>query len=97
MSRQLSASPKMKFETKRYTKLFLVLLEWSIFGGLIIGVGFFVQEVWKDYQTQVTTVKQYSEKWEEIVPPTMTFCFNPPVKPAVLDKYNISILELLGN
>ena len=96
MSRQLSTSPKLEFENKRYTKSFLVLLEWSIFSGLIIGVGFFVQEVWNDYQTQVTTVKQYSEKWEEIVPPTMTFCFNPPVKPSVLDKYNISILELLG-
>ena len=65
MSRQLSTSPKLEFETKRYTKLFLVLLEWSIFSGLIIGVGFFVQEVWNDYQTQVTTVKQYSEKWRK--------------------------------
>ena len=85
-----------KIGSKKVLKLFLIILEWSIFGGLMIGVGFFVQEVWNDYKSQVTTVKQYSEKWEKIIPPTMTFCFNPPVKPSVLEKYNISLPEFLG-
>ena len=86
----------MEFEVKKLIKLFLVLLEWATFVGLMLGVGFFVQEVWRDYQSKVTTIKQYSELWEELEPPTITFCFNPPIKKQVLLKYNKTLQEFLG-
>ena len=96
MSRKLSTSPKMEFETKKIVRLFLIVLEWATFGGLMLGVAFFVQEVWRDYQSQVTTIQQYSELWEEIEPPTIVFCFNPPIKGQVLEKYNKTLREVLG-
>ena len=69
------------------------------FGGLLVGVVFFVQDVWKEYSAKVTSVKQYSE-WQEkhkIVAPTVTFCFNSPIKMSSLKKYNVSLPEYLGH
>ena len=97
MSRKLNSSLKMEFESKKIIKLFLILLEWLTFGGLMIGVGFFVQEVWRDYQSHVTTIKQYSERFDATDPPTITFCFNPPIKTQVLEKYNLTIPQLLSH
>ena len=69
------------------------------FGGLLVGVVFFVQDVWKEYSAKVTSVKQYWE-WQEkhkIEAPTVTFCFNSPIKMSSLKKYNVSLPEYLGH
>ena len=69
-----------------------------VFGGLLVGVVFFVQDVWNEYSAKVTSVKQYSE-WQDkqkIASPTITFCFNPPIKMSSLKKYNVSLPEYLG-
>ena len=47
-------------------KKIILVVEWAIFLGLLIGVVLFVQNVWLDYLSKATSVKQYSETYQEL-------------------------------
>ena len=87
---------KSKCDRTKIVRISVKIVEWMIFAGLICGVGYFVQGVWYDYQSQETSIKQHSEKWDTITPPTITFCFNPPVKQSILEKYNLTFKDFFG-
>ena len=66
-------SYKMRAENRHFTndcKKVIVksckVLEWVIFLSLIIAVGLFVKDVWFDYLSKATSVKQYSEIYNEL-------------------------------
>ena len=63
---------------------------------LLVGVGYFVQDVCNDYLSQTTSIKQYTEIWEKLPAPTITICFNPGAKKSILDKYNLTLLQFSG-
>ena len=63
----------MRAENKHFTndcKKVIVksckVIEWVIFLSLLIAVGLFVQDVWFDYLSKATSVKQYSEIYNEL-------------------------------
>ena len=56
----------MKPMQPQSVKTFILFVEWSIFLALLIGVGLFVQNVWVDYLSKATSVKQYSETFHEL-------------------------------
>ena len=47
-------------------KQILKFVEWLTFLALLIGVGIFVQNVWLDYLSKATSVKQYTEHYNEL-------------------------------
>ena len=47
-------------------KKILKIVEWVTFLALLIGVGIFVQNVWLDYLSKATSVKQYTEHFNEL-------------------------------
>ena len=47
-------------------KRVIVFVEWSIFLALLIGVGLFVQNVWFDYLSKATAIKEYTETHHEL-------------------------------
>ena len=47
-------------------KKILKIVEWVTFLALLIGVGIFVQNVWLDYLSKATSVKQYTEHCNEL-------------------------------
>ena len=84
--------------TTKHTSFVRYFFKTLAFCGLLVGVVFFVQDVWNEYSAKVTSVKQYSE-WQDkqkIASPTITFCFNPPIKMSSLNKYNVNLPEYLG-
>ena len=72
------------------------VFEYLVLIGLLLGVGYFVQDVCKDYFSQTTSIKQYTEIWESLPAPTVTICFNPGAKKSVLTKYNLNLLQFSG-
>ena len=44
----------------------VLFIEWSIFLALLIGVGLFVQNVWSDYLSKATAIKEYTETHLEL-------------------------------
>ena len=45
---------------------FILFVEWSIFLALLIGVGLFVQDIWLDYLSKATAIKEYEETHLEL-------------------------------
>ena len=41
----------------------ILLIEWGIFLVLLIGVGLFVQDIWLDYLSKATAIKEYTEEY----------------------------------
>ena len=78
--------------TKTFCKIFL----WSTYLFLMVGVGFFVQEVYDEYFAKSTSIKSYVEIQDLMVPPTIMICFNPVVKNSVLLKYNMNLVDFIG-
>ena len=85
-----------KYESATFLRVLFKTLEWIAILGLFVVGGCFVQKVWIAYQSKETSVKHYTEKSEEMVPPTVTFCFDPMIKKSVTEKYNLTFLEILG-
>ena len=56
----------MKPSQVQIVKKIILVVEWAIFLGLLIGVVLFVQNVWLDYLSKATSVKQYSETYQEL-------------------------------
>ena len=74
----------MKSMQPQIVKRVIVFVEWSIFLALLIGVGLFVQNVWFDYLSKATAIKEYTETHLEL-------------EVVILDSYNIvrMILNML--
>ena len=47
-------------------KRIILVIEWGIFLALLIGVGLFVQNVWFDYLSKATAIKEYEETHLEL-------------------------------
>ena len=56
----------MKSMQPQSVKRFILFVEWSIFLALLIGVGLFVQNVWSDYLSKATAIKEYTEIHHEL-------------------------------
>ena len=56
----------MKSLQPQGVKRFILFVEWSIFLALLIGVGLFVQNVWVDYLSKATAIKEYEETHLEL-------------------------------
>ena len=56
----------MKSLQPQEVKRFILFVEWSIFLALLIGVGLFVQNVWFDYLSKATAIKEYEETHLEL-------------------------------
>ena len=41
----------------------ILIVEWGIFLVLLIGVGLFVQDIWLDYLSKATAIKEYTEEY----------------------------------
>ena len=85
-----------KNDNVRFLRSLFKTLEWITILGLFVVGGCFVQKVWIAYQSKETSVKHYTEKLDKLVPPTVTFCFDPMIKKSVTEKYNLTFLEILG-
>ena len=70
--------------------------EWFIYLALYLGSGFFILNVWNAFQSRETSIKHYSKQWETMIPPKVTFCFVPLIKTSVLDKYNLTLSDVMG-
>ena len=71
-------------------------LEWISLIVLIIGVVYFVKDVWYQFTSSATGVTIRRETVEEFGPPTITFCFTPGAKESALKKNNVSYSQFLG-
>ena len=78
-------------------KLFSKVFEWIIIFGLLIGVFYFVKDVWNQYQSKKSGVKSSIKNQDNITPPTVTICFNPLAKLSILEKYKMNMTEFLGS
>ena len=72
-------------------------LQWIIYLGLFLGSGQFIIKVWNAFLSEETSIKHYSKQWNEIIPPKVIFCFDPLIKKSVLEKYNVTLHDLMGN
>ena len=72
------------------------LFEWIALVCLLIVTGFFASEVWCEYINKATSVKTYFEEQQYLNPPIIVMCFNPSIKPLIMQKYNASLQDILG-
>ena len=61
---------------------------------LLIGFGFFVRDIWADFQEGKTNDRVYSERLNYFEHPTITICFSPQVKISKLQQYNKTLSDL---
>ena len=87
---------KCNNKVKHYKSIFKTL-EWITYLGLLLGSGQFIIKVWYAFQSEETSIKHFSKQWQEMIPPKVIFCFNPLLKTSVLEKYNITLSDLMGN
>ena len=91
----LQLARKWKQNVSPSLKAFILkLFKWIVYGLLLIGVGFFVEEVCDSYLSKSKSIKTYVEIQETLVPPTIMICFNPTAKYSVLKKYNLTMPDL---
>ena len=87
---------KCNNKVQQYKTIFKTL-EWMIYLGLLLGSGQFIIKVWNAFQSEETSIKHYSKQWNEMFPPKVIFCFNPLIKTSILEKYKITLSDLMGN
>ena len=61
-----------------------------IFSALLLCFGFFGHDVLEKWQKKETNVMQNYGRNKSFTSPTITFCFNPPLKKTIRDKYDLS-------
>ena len=83
-------------EWKRYMNIFLEVLSWILFIILLISLVWFVKEVWNSYVAEKTNCRVYSIKKSYYEHPTITICFEPQINATALQKYNLSLIEILN-
>ena len=83
-------------ELKKYLKYSLELFSWLSFIALSIGLIYFVKEVWNNYVSKKTNDRIYTIKKTEYEHPTITICFEPQLNAMALQKYNLSLDDILN-
>ena len=84
----------MKIRNRRkgpFYRKFIILLEWTVFIGLILISGLYVEDVWRHYASNETSIKVSRRKLEKLDHPTVTLCFKPFAKPSKMKGLNITI------
>ena len=71
------------------------ILEWGFVIGLIVASFWFMTDVWEKFESKRTGYTVYEEIWREM--PTTVVCFEPYGKPSVMEKYGISLQDLVLN
>ena len=72
---------------------FLDFLSWLCFLLASVFLGYFVKDIWNDFQSSKTNDRIYSESRQEYEHPTISLCFEPDIKTTKLQEYNISLNE----
>ena len=83
-------------ELKKCLKYTLELYSWLSFIALSIGLIYFVKEVWNNYISKKTNDRIYTIKKTEFEHPTVTICFEPQINAMALQKYNLSLNDILN-
>ena len=84
----------MKIRNRRkgpFYRKFIILLEWTVFIGLILISGLYVEDVWRHYASNGTSIKVSRRKLEKLDHPNVTLCFKPFAKPSKMKGLNITI------
>ena len=69
------------------------ILEWVLVIGLFFASFWFMTDVWDKFESKRTGYIVYEEIRREM--PTTVVCFEPFAKPSVMEKYDISLQELI--
>ena len=64
-------------------------VKWVIVSVLLICFGYFCSDVLEKWGKKDTNIMQNYKRNESFTSPTITFCFNPPLKKTVREKYDL--------
>ena len=81
----------MKVRSKKLFSHFLDFLSCLCFLMASVFLGYFVKDIWNDFQSGKTNDRIYSETRQEYEHPTISLCFEPDIKATKLQEYNISL------
>lgn len=76
-------------------ELFISALSWVAFIGLSIGLGYFVRNIWMDFQSKKTSQRVYTEIVENFLHPTISLCFDPMANTSALKEYDMKLKDLV--
>ena len=66
------------------------IIKGIILTALIILFGFFGKDVFDKFVAKDTSFSESKQTHDELDNPTITFCFNPPLKSTAIKQYNLS-------
>ena len=78
---------------KKFINYWFKFLSWLSFFVSSIFLGYFVRDIWNDYQSGKTNDRIYSESRQHYEHPTISLCFEPEIKTTKLQDYNITVEE----
>ena len=78
---------------KKFIYYWVEFLSWLSFLVASIFLGYFVKDIWNDYQSGKTNDRIYSESRQNYEHPTISLCFEPEIKTAKLQDYNITVKD----
>ena len=86
-------------ELKRLFYYSIEVLSWLVLIALWVDLGYFVKDIWKDFQAGKTNDRVYSTSINYFSHPTISICFEPRIKETLLKKrYNKTLDDLrIGN
>ena len=73
------------------------IVEWLALLGLLFVTGFFVNKVWDEYVSKVSSVKTNFEVQKNLDLPVIVMCLNPSIQPPVMERYNKTLHSYLFN
>ena len=76
---------------KKFINYWFKFLSWLSFFVSSVFLGYFVRDIWNDYQSGKTNDRIYSESRQHYEHPTISLCFEPEIKTAKLQDYNITV------
>ena len=72
----------------------LKLSSWIALLITCIGLAYFVKDIWKDFATEKTNDRVFSERQDAYEHPAISICFEPEVNQTTLLKYNLTTTDL---
>ena len=68
-------------------------IEWILVLGLLAGSIWFMKDVWDKFRSKKSSFTVFEEVRKEM--PTTTVCFEPYGKPSVMERYGVSLQDLV--
>ena len=78
-------------EKKRLLGYTIQIISWALFFITTICLGYFVKDIWNDFNSRKTNDRVYSESRQEYEHPIISICFEPEIKTYKLQDYNITV------